>query len=260
MDDKMKELIIDYIDGNLNGELEDFVKKRMQKDAGLAAEYQKLKDLSEMMLNASDYEPDSIGRDNFLLAIEEELESMPNKKEKRPTLISWDLAWKVAAAVSLVVISVMISRELETGSREKSQLAELKQEMEETKSLVLSSLKNTTSASARLNGVNVAYEKESVSEEVIQVLIKTMNEDENVNVRLAAVKALAKFSAEPGVTQALVDALGNQKEALVQIALINLMVELKEKGALLRLEKIIEDERTLDAVKDEAHMAVFKLS
>ena len=164
------------------------------------------------------------------------------------------------SAVSLVAISVMIGRELETGSREKSQLAELKQEMEETKSLVLSSLKNTTSASARLNGVNVAYEKESVSEEVIQVLIKTMNEDENVNVRLAAVKALAKFSAEPGVTQALVDALGNQKEALVQIALINLMVELEEKGALLRLEKIIEDERTLDAVKDEAHMAVFKLS
>ncbi|MEM9391947.1 MAG: HEAT repeat domain-containing protein, partial [Bacteroidota bacterium] len=145
-------------------------------------------------------------------------------------------------------------------STEQSQLAALQKEMAETKSLVLSSLENTTSASTRLNGINVAYEKGSVDKEVIRVLVKTMNEDENVNVRLAAVRALAKFSNEPGVTQALVNALENQKEALVQIALINLMVELQQKGVLDKLQQIIEDENALDAVKDEAHMAVFKLS
>ena len=170
------------------------------------------------------------------------------------------MSWRVAAAMALIAVSFATGRWLWNDSTERSQLAGLQKEMAETKSLVLSSLENTTSASTRLNGINVAYEKGSVDKEVIRVLIKTMNEDENVNVRLAAVRALAKFSDEPGVTQALVNALENQKEALVQIALINLMVELQEKGVLDKLQQIIEDDNALDAVKDEAHMAVFKLS
>ena len=87
-----------------------------------------------------------------------------------------------------------------------------------------------------------------------------MNDDESVNVRLAAVQALAKFSDEPGVTAALIHALEHQKEPLVQIALINLMVELKEKEAIEELEQIITDEESIETVKNEAHMALFKLS
>ncbi|MEM6359474.1 MAG: HEAT repeat domain-containing protein [Bacteroidota bacterium] len=261
MDKKMKELIIDYVDGNLSGELAEFVQKQIEKDSDLALEYRKLQELSALMKNSEQYEPSSVSRDNFLLAMEEELEQLDEPIKKNDAKItSWNMSWRVAAAMALIAVSFATGRWLWNDSTERSQLAGLQKEMAETKSLVLSSLENTTSASTRLNGINVAYEKGSVDKEVIRVLIKTMNEDENVNVRLAAVRALAKFSDEPGVTQALVNALENQKEALVQIALINLMVELQEKGVLDKLRQIIEDENALDAVKDEAHMAVFKLS
>lgn len=257
----MKELIIDYVDGNLSGELVEFVEKQIKKNEEVANEYEKLLMLSDLMRNTEEHEPDSILRDNFLLSIEEELENTGTTEKKgRVRVISWNTPLKIAATVSLLVVSFFAGRLLWNDTNEKAQLAALRQEMEETKSLVLSSLENRTSASTRLNGINVAYEKESVDQEVINVLVKTMNEDENVNVRLAAVKALAKFSDVPGVTKALIESLDKQEEALVQIALINLMVELQEKGILDKLQQIIDDENSLDAVKDEAHMAVFKLS
>lgn len=261
MDAKMKELLIDYIDGNLPAELEDFVKKQLDKSEEVALAYQQLKELSGLMSASTDLEPDSTLRDDFLLEIEKELEQVEKALESdEAKVIGWTISWKVAAAVALLAISFFAGRWVVQQDARDKELAQLKVELEHTKELVLSSLQNKTSASTRLHGVNAAYESENADAEIIRVLIKTMNEDENVNVRLAAVQALAQFSDQPGVVNALVQALEVQKEALVQIALINLMVELKEGRALEKLERIIRDKNTLEAVKDEAHMAVFKLS
>ena len=261
MDAKMKELLIDYIDGNLSGELEDFVKKQVAKNKEVALAYEQLKELSDLMRSSTELEPDSILRDDFLLELEKELEEVEKSLESdNVKVIGWTIPWKVAAAIALLAVGFFAGKWVLRQDAQDRELAQLKAEMEQTKELVLSSLQDKTSASTRLHGVNAAYEVQSADAEIIRVLVNTMNEDENVNVRLAAVQALAQFSDQPGVVNALVQALEVQKEALVQIALINLMVELKEKRALDKLERIIHDENTLEAVKDEAHMAVFKLS
>lgn len=262
MDAKMKELLIDYIDGKLPAELEEFVKKQLAKSEEVALAYQQLKELSGLMSSSADLEPDSTLRDDFLLEVEKELEQVEKaiESDKVTVVIGWTVSWKVAAAVALLAVSFFAGRWVVQQDARNKELAQLKVELEQTKELVLSSLQNKTSASTRLYGVNAAYESENADAEIIRVLIKTMNEDENVNVRLAAVQALSQFSDQPGVVNALVQALEMQKEALVQIALINLMVELKERRALEKLERIIRDKSTLEAVKDEAHMAVFKLS
>jgi hypothetical protein len=46
----------------------------------------------------------------------------------------------------------------------------------------------------------------------------------------------------------------------VQIALIQLLVRLKEKGVVNELERMVEDEQNLKAVKDEASNGILKLS
>ena len=91
-------------------------------------------------------------------------------------------------------------------------------------------------------------------------LIYAMNEDPNTNVRIAALEALGKFRNQPDVRKALIASLRTQKDPLVQIALIRLMVEMKEKGITEELERISTDEETLPAVKDEAHAGLLKLS
>ena len=257
----MKELLIDYVDGNLTGELKEFVEKQLAKDEAVQQDYLRLQELSHLMHTSGQLEPDSTLRDGFLLAIEEELENVEKSHDKnKAKVIDWTLSWKAAAAVTLLIISVFAGRWVWQRNAEHEELVALQKEMEATKSLVIASLQDKASASRRLKGVNAAYQVNDLDAEMIRVLIKTMNADENVNVRLAAVQALARFADRQGVTEALIRALEQQKEPLVQIALINLMVELGEQRATKKLQQIIEDEQTLEAVKDEAYMAVFKLS
>ena len=59
-------------------------------------------------------------------------------------------------------------------------------------------------------------------EEVIEVLVKTLNEDPNSNVRMASLDALSKFYAQPNVKKALLESMKFQKDPVVQIALIQL--------------------------------------
>jgi HEAT repeat protein len=103
-------------------------------------------------------------------------------------------------------------------------------------------------------------EMEKPDDEIVKALVKTMNEDGNTNVRLAALDALSHFQNDPQVRRALVSALAKQKDPVVQIALIQLMVKLKEKGAVEDLKKIADDDKSIDAVKDEAYSGLLKLS
>ena len=97
-------------------------------------------------------------------------------------------------------------------------------------------------------------------DEIVGVLVRTMNGDPNTNVRLAALEALGKFHTEPNVRKALIESLSTQKDPVIQIALIQLMVKMKERSVIEQLENIATDNRTLKAVKTEAYSSIFKLS
>lgn len=79
-----------------------------------------------------------------------------------------------------------------------------------------------------------------------------MNEDKNVNVRLAALYAVSKFSDNRKINDALVTSLAKQTEPLMQIALINILTEKKESKAKAPIREILQDEKTLPPVKEIA--------
>ena len=126
--------------------------------------------------------------------------------------------------------------------------------------MMMGLIDNQQSASQRLQGINVALTIESADDEVVNALAKRMNEDPNTNVRLAALDALSKFHTEPQVRKVLLDALSTQKDPMVQIALIQLMVQMKEKSVVNDLKKIVDDSETMKAVKDEAYSGILILS
>ena len=126
--------------------------------------------------------------------------------------------------------------------------------------MMLAMMNNEQSASQRITGVSVAYQLEKADDEIVHVLVKTMNEDPNTNVRMAALEALSKFHTDPNVRKALIQSLSTQKDPVVQIALIQLMVMMKEKGVVKDLEQMTKDKSTMKAVKDEAYSGILKLS
>ncbi len=79
-------------------------------------------------------------------------------------------------------------------------------------------------------------------------------------MRLAALDALGKFYQQAHVRKSLITSLSVQKDPVVQIALIRLLVQMKEKQIVNELEKITRDGQVMKAVKDEAHSGILKLS
>jgi hypothetical protein len=168
--------------------------------------------------------------------------------------------YRIAAALLLVIAGVAIGNWINKSRLQEQEIAKLQQQVEETRKMMMVMLENQQSASQRMMGLSVAYDMEKPDDKIVDVLVKTMNEDPNTNVRLAALDALGKFHTEATVRTALIHSLSIQKDPVVQIALIKLMVTLKEKSIVNQLEQMTKDAGTMKAVKDEAYFGILKLS
>ncbi|MEQ8532682.1 MAG: HEAT repeat domain-containing protein, partial [Imperialibacter sp.] len=85
---------------------------------------------------------------------------------------------------------------------------------------------------------------------------QTLNTDENVNVRMVTVEALARFGRYPEVRQALVSSISKQSSPMVQIALAEAMVALNEKGAVEALKGLLEKDDLNDIVRQKVQQSI----
>ena len=170
-------------------------------------------------------------------------------------------AWQAAFAALLLVAGVVGGRyALSPRAPEANpELAQLQGQVENLRQLVALSLLQQQSPSARLRGVTYSYQIAQPDQQVQQALLHAVNHDSNVNVRLSAVDALAKFANDPAVRRALADSLPTQDSALVQVALIDLLTQLGEKDSVGALQKLAQDSRADQEVRQRAASAAEKL-
>jgi len=258
MDKEMWESrIIDYLDGKGSEEDRTKLEQELSQDAAANKLFEQLQEVMQAMDKVSVLEPSSQLKMEFEKALQQEIAA---QKKTTKTVFFSPLVYRVAAGFLLVMAGLAVGYELNKNQERERELVELKQQVEENRRLMLAMMDNQQSASQRMVGVSVAYEMETADDQIVQVLVKTLNEDTNSNVRLAALEALGKFSNEEVVRQSLIKSLTTQRDPVVQIALIQLLVKMKEKGVLNQLEKITKDASTMKAVKDEAHKGILKLS
>lgn len=122
--------------------------------------------------------------------------------------------------------------------------------------VVLAGLNNQSSASERILAINESLEMQDISQEIAQALIKTMNFDDNINVRLAAIEALSRYTNRDDVRTSLIQSLEIQENPIIQIALIDLLVKMDEKKAINEIQRLMIDEKTQDVVKQRAEVGV----
>ena len=261
--------LIDYIDGKLDESQSAMLEEKIKGDPKVNREYNKLREVMGVMQRGIVQQPDKGLETGFLSMLEDEIIELENtlqdlekgihkKKEKVYSLkLSWPLG--LAASVTLVLLGAMIGVFI-TNSGQNEQISQLKKEIDATKAAVISALQNESSASQRIMGVNASFELDEADDEIITALINAMNDDDNINVRLAAIEALYQFSSEEKVKASFINALATQKEPVIQLALINILVNLKENRAINNMQKIIEDAETIESVKDEAQLGLYKLS
>src|SRR5207244_10569381 len=109
-------------------------------------------------------------------------------------------------------------------------------------------------------GVNWSYQIEQPDEQVLSALLRALDPDPNVNVRLAAVDALQQFARSTVVKRGLLDSLPRQESPLVQIELINLIVDLKEKQSVPVLKALLQNSELNKTVRERAEWGLQKLS
>lgn len=170
------------------------------------------------------------------------------------------LAW----AVLLLVVGFVAGRSVSPRNPTDQQMAKLQEELTNTRQLVTLSLLQQRSASERLQAIAQATAW-SISEKhpdprVLDALMHTLSSDNNVDVRLAAVDALGRFPNDPQVRQGLVDALQSQQSPLVQVALIDLMVDLKDASVVQQLKKFEQDPDVNPTVRQRAQWGIRQLT
>lgn len=170
------------------------------------------------------------------------------------------LAFQMAMVLVLVAAGAATGYMLGRPARSDTEIAAMRGEVQHLRQLVALSLLQQQSASERLRGVTFSRRLPAGDPAVTSALLRTLEDDPNTNVRLSAVDALARFAGDAEVRRSLLGALEKQSSPLVQIALIDLMVEIEERRSSEALRRLSESDAVNPAVRQHAEWGLRKLS
>lgn len=267
--EKIEQLLEKYLDGetSLNEEevLRDYFRNKEipQHLQSYRAQFGYLNEFSELKpgedLNLFEKIPSG----------EAELESKTSSSKRISGLgnqLNNKLAWTLRIAAGLILLLVGFSAGLlvnQQNGASPQQVAQLQQEIQQMKSALVYSTGQELTASERISAVKLSErlpdQPAGLDSEITDILIYTMNNDQNINVREAAAEALFRFRNEPRIRKALVNSLAQQNDPLMQMALINMLVELKEKSAINEMQKLLMDSDTRDVVKTRLEVGIAEL-
>jgi hypothetical protein len=240
------------------GTLED---TRAEFDAHLAscercrAEAAELKDMWSALGSLPEEEPSPRMRGRFYDSLREWRQ---REAVRRPAF--WWLrhpAFQTAAA--MLILAAGIGTGYFLRGREISEVSQLRGEVDNMRQLVALSLLQQQNASDRLRGVSYAYRVEPDDSQVLSALLTTVDHDSNVDVRLAAVDAMKNFTDNPVGRNGLARALGRQNSPLVQIAILDEIVEVRDKAASPAIQALIATQDLNPEVKQHAQWALRQL-
>ncbi len=269
--DRIKEQIPECLAGRLDAAARDKVIDHLDTCSACRADLAELGVVWRGLENMEEPEPSRAMRTRFLETLnayqEGFLEAQRRAVYTAPKKSFWagllpaHPAWQAAFSAVLMVAGMLGGHYL-LGSRAPEanpEMAQLRNQVENLRQLVALSMLKEQSPSARLRGVTYSNQIAQPDRQVEQALLQAVNHDSNVNVRLSAVDALAKFANSAEVRRAIADSLPVQDSPLVQVALIDLLVQLQAKEAVPVLRKLSLDSGAEEDVRQRAASGLQKL-
>ncbi|GAB4022929.1 HEAT repeat domain-containing protein [Spirosoma koreense] len=176
------------------------------------------------------------------------------------SLTSWSL--RLAASVTLLLVGFaggLFYNQRQATTTNAQTTATADAPVQEIKKVLAFEHMPSTSASERIQAVNQSSELPQADQDITQLLLNTLNFDANVNVRLAACQALARFENESAVRDGLIQSLKVQTDPNVQITLIEVLVAIKEKRAVNEMKRLAQNRQLLDVVRQKAEEGANRL-
>ncbi len=164
---------------------------------------------------------------------------------------------KAVAIVVFMVIGTFGSYQLyKSNDLKNDELVQMRDEVRGLNRLVLLTMMNETSASQRLKGIRYASKLEKADDEVIDTLFDTIENDTNMNVKLASIEAFQNFAEDEDVRSHLLTLLIKESSPAIQIALIDLLVAVKAEQAGQVFKDMMDSERVNGVVKDHLDLGI----
>lgn len=263
--EEVKELVINYIDGSLDIQVARKVDEHLSSCEQCRRELVSARSIWQE-LDCLEREKPS---DNLKKNIENMIDSYNlgmDNNSKVPwygPISNWLESWwpkrpviQFVATVAVLIIGVVTGLSIGERTESNKEIVQLKTDVNQLQQAVMSSLLNQDSVTERIRGLTMTRQIISADKEFYSTLLLLLNSDSDVNVRLAAVNALSKFSDNEYVKHELVKSLGLQSSPLVQVSLIDLLASSKESDLSSTLIRMMNDPDVNIYVKERAGKAL----
>ena len=266
---EIKEQLPEYLAGELDAERLGNVREHLASCPLCAREAEQIGSVWAALDSLPDEAPPANVRQRFDAMLDAYSQGLSSAPEHAGLLESLNRAiakiwpsrpvFQVATALILLVFGVLSGRMTGSGNTAEQEMAGLRTEMTEMRQLLTVTLMNQSSVIDRLQGVVMSRGISTSNSDIPAALIQRLNEDPNVSVRVAAAEALGQYRDQDWVRTELVSALSSQTSPLVQVSLIELLTNMKEKKAVDAFETIIDSKETLEPVRKTARIGLENL-
>jgi hypothetical protein len=260
--EKTQEKFADYLTGDLDETGRGEVRKHILDCAACREDLEDLTVVWAKLGVLPEEQPGSAVRSRFYAMLEDYKAVQPSRPKSQWT--DWFTFRRPAFAASfsaaLLLLGIGAGWLMTGGGQGGPRYASLSREVQDMRQQVALSLLSKPSASDRIQGVSYSTEVKNPSDTTLAALFKAVDSDPNPNVRLAAVDALYLFRDRPGVHESLVKSLSVQSYPLVQVALIDFLVEVRETRAVEALKKLIEAGELTPEVKKRAEQGLKQIT
>ncbi|WPP49315.1 HEAT repeat domain-containing protein [Catalinimonas niigatensis] len=256
-------LVLDYLEGKLSDEQLSQLDELLQ--AGVIRQ-EEIEELRQFYLKSESYpapEPSEQLRHNFFAQLDLEI-AKENSRQKRwswlPRLQTDIKLSQLVTTAFIFLLGLMIGLWFNTNRGYEQQMSDMRAELQNMQETMVINLLEQPSATQRLKAVSMSNRLAQTDEKVSLALLKVLNEDPHVNVRLAALDALLNYTQNPRVRQGLVLSIPGQDAPMVQIALAEAMVQLQEKKSVEALQQLMEQQDINEMVAEEIKKSIKALT
>jgi hypothetical protein len=264
-----EEKMMDYLQGNLSAVEEAEFKQYLQTNPQAQQEVNDLQKIYRALPQIGAPEPSEQLNVKFWTMLDQEKTKMQQSIAWQEKISSfwvsiWQNQWASRLAYSILLIIVGFGSgywfnqkgNQATANQQEEKMNQLVSQMNEMKEMMMLTMLEKQSASERLQAVSMSSEMKKVDDRVIEALLKTLNNDENENVRLATVESLIELAENPRVREGLIKSINKQESPLVQIALVDAMLALQEKKSVNELKKLLQKKDLNEAVKGKIESSI----
>jgi HEAT repeats len=252
----IEEIVLEYISGNFDTNRQKELEEILIQNGYTMDEVKELSKMYNQMDNIPVPEPGERMTENFY----EMLEAQKEKIQKRSnwlgnlTLLFKDFfkqkyVIRISYSFGLLFVGWGIGFWFSPDSKNESQFNYMVSEIREMKNMITYSMLNQPSATERMKLINSINQEDKTDEKIISALLKTLNHDSNVNVRIVTVEALAKLGESSRVREGLIHSLAIQESPLIQMAIVDFLVALRDKNAIGHLKSLLEKKDLNDTVR-----------